>query len=40
MVKLRQWTRPKPFEAQVSEKDLVLDEEELPEELQPGGKIF
>ena len=38
MVKIRQWTRPKPFEAQVSEKDFALDEEEIPDELQQGGK--
>jgi hypothetical protein len=37
MVKVRQWTRPNPFQAEVSEKDLKLDEEELSEDLQPGG---
>lgn len=40
MVKIRQWTRPKPFEAQVSEKDFELDEEEIPDELQPGGNDY
>ena len=38
MVKIRQWTRPKPFQGQVTEKDFVLDEEEISEDLQPGGK--
>jgi hypothetical protein len=37
MVKVRQWTRPNPFQAQVTEKDLKLDEEDLPQELQPEG---
>jgi hypothetical protein len=37
MVKVRQWTRPKPFQAEVSEKDLKLVEEDLSEDLQPGG---
>ncbi len=37
MAKNRQWTRPNPFKAEVSEKDLKLVEEDLPEILQPGG---
>lgn len=40
MVKVRQWTRPNPFKAQVSEKDLKLDEEDLSENLQPGGLVY
>jgi hypothetical protein len=37
MVKVRQWTRPNPFQAQVSEKDLKLVEDDLSEDLQSGG---
>jgi hypothetical protein len=37
MTKVRQWTRPNPFKAEVSEKDLKLVEQDLPESLQPGG---
>jgi hypothetical protein len=37
MVKVRHWTRPNPFEAQVKESDLKLVEEDLSEDLQPGG---
>ncbi|CAF3923397.1 unnamed protein product [Rotaria sp. Silwood1] len=36
MVKVRYWTRPKPFEGQISENDFKLVEEELSEDLQPG----
>jgi hypothetical protein len=37
MVKVRHWTRPKPFQAEVKTNDLKLFEEDLPEDLQPGG---
>ncbi len=37
MVKVRHWTRPNPFKAQVNESDLKLVEEDLSEDLQPGG---
>lgn len=37
MVKNRQWTRPNPFKADVSEKDLKLVEEDISEDLQAGG---
>jgi hypothetical protein len=39
MVKARHWTRPKPFQAEVSEKDLKLFEEDLSEDLQAGGEF-
>lgn len=37
MVKVRHWTRPQPFQAQVSEHDLKLVEEDLCENLSDGG---
>jgi hypothetical protein len=37
MVKARYWTRPNPFKGQVNESDLKLVEEDLSEDLQPGG---
>ena len=40
MVKVRHWSRPQPFQAAVSEKDLKLVEEDISEDLQPGGEMF
>ena len=40
MVKVRHWSRPQPFQAEVNEKDLKLIEEDISEDLQPGGELF
>lgn len=39
MVKVRHWTLPKGFQGQVTENDLQLYEEEISEDLQPGGQL-
>ncbi|CAF1333860.1 unnamed protein product, partial [Adineta steineri] len=36
MVKIRHWTLPNGFKAQVTENDLKLVEEDLSEDLQQG----
>ncbi|CAF0871863.1 unnamed protein product [Adineta ricciae] len=36
MVKVRHWSRPQPFQAEVTENDLKLVEEDISEDLQPG----
>ena len=37
MVKAYHWSRPHEFKAEVSEKDLVLVEENISEDLKDGG---
>lgn len=38
MVKARHWTRPHEFKAEVTEKDFVLVEEDISEDLKDGGE--
>lgn len=37
MVKVRHWTRPNLFNGQPNESDFKCIEEDLSEDLQPGG---
>jgi hypothetical protein len=37
MVKVRHWTRPHPFKAQVTENNLKLVEEDVCEDVKAGG---